>query len=79
MRNNKSCKEVDNSRQFQNRWVDGATYFSDEESAFAAWSGIDLMIDIHVNGWTQAIMDSTLRDQMQKTMFCSRSNAVGKF
>jgi hypothetical protein len=29
------------------------------------------MVDIHTNGWTKKILDTKLRDLMQKTMFCT--------
>ncbi|OAK94179.1 hypothetical protein IQ06DRAFT_202263, partial [Phaeosphaeriaceae sp. SRC1lsM3a] len=77
MRNNKNCKEVEGSRQFENRWGDEAKYFSDEELEFAAWNAVDMMVDVHTNGWTSTIMDQNLRDQVQKTMFCTFEDRFG--
>jgi hypothetical protein len=31
----------------------------------------DTMIEIHTHGWTKKILEPTLRDQIQKTMFCT--------
>ncbi|KAH7406581.1 hypothetical protein DE146DRAFT_647874 [Phaeosphaeria sp. MPI-PUGE-AT-0046c] len=77
MRNNQDCKEVEGSRQFKNRWGDEATYFSDDEVEYAAWKAIDMMVDVHTNGWTSTIMDQNLRDQVQKTMFCTFEDRCG--
>lgn len=77
MRKNKNCKEVEGSRQFENRWGDEAKYFSDEELEFAAWNAVDMMVDVHTNGWTSTIMDQNLRDQVQKTMFCTFEDRFG--
>lgn len=77
MRNNKGCKEVEGSRQFVNRWGENAKYFCDEELEIAAWSAVDMMVDVHTDGWTSTIMDSNLRDQLQKTMFCTFGDRFG--
>lgn len=29
------------------------------------------MVEVHTHGWKQKILDTNLRDQVQKTMFCT--------
>jgi len=71
LRNNQDCKEVATRPVFQNRWADDATYYNKEELEVAAWAILDCMIKIHTVGWTKQLLDQKLRDQVQKTMFCT--------
>ncbi|KAL5117141.1 hypothetical protein ACEQ8H_004966 [Pleosporales sp. CAS-2024a] len=80
-RNNKGCKEVATSKMFLNRWADNAAYYAAEELEHAAWDIVDAMVHIHTIGWTKKLRDQKLRDQVQKTMFCTfreRFNALVK-
>lgn len=80
-RNNQGCKEVATRQMFQNKWGDGATHYSKEELEVAAWAVVDCTINIHTVGWTKQLLDQKLRDQVQKTMFCTfgeRFNALIK-
>jgi hypothetical protein len=81
MRNNQGCKEVSTAKMFLNRWASDATHYSMEEFESIAWNVVDAMVDIHTKGWTKKLLDQKLRDQVQKTMFCTfaeRSDALIK-
>jgi hypothetical protein len=81
MRNNQGCKEVSTAKMFLNRWASDATHYSMEEFESIAWDVVDAMVDIHTKGWTKKLLDQKLRDQVQKTMFCTfaeRSDALIK-
>lgn len=71
MRNNKGCKEVATAKMFLNRWADDATHYAMEEFESIAWDIVDAMVGIHTKGWTKKLLDQKLRDQVQKTMFCT--------
>jgi hypothetical protein len=71
IRNNKGCKEVATSKMFLNRWGDDADHYTMEELENAAWDVVDTMVNIHIIGWTKKLLDQKLRDQVQKTMFCT--------
>ncbi|KAH5125479.1 hypothetical protein HBI68_093450 [Parastagonospora nodorum] len=70
-RNNEGCKEVSTRPVFRNRWGADATHYTKEELENAAWDIIDAMIHIHTVGWTKKLLDQKLRDQVQKTMYCT--------
>ncbi|KAF1846363.1 uncharacterized protein K460DRAFT_284401 [Cucurbitaria berberidis CBS 394.84] len=68
IRNNHECREKDDSKIFQNRWADSATYYTVPEMKAVAQEVMTTMIDVHRNGWTKSIYDKEQRDLLQKTM-----------
>ncbi|KAH8723862.1 hypothetical protein GQ44DRAFT_619589 [Phaeosphaeriaceae sp. PMI808] len=71
LRNNKHCKEVATTKEFLNRWGADSAHFSDAELEDCAWDIVDACVDTHTHGWTKKILDVSLRESFQKTMFCT--------
>ncbi|KAH7347092.1 hypothetical protein BKA66DRAFT_371373, partial [Pyrenochaeta sp. MPI-SDFR-AT-0127] len=77
--NNQDVRENTTTKQFRNRWADGATYYKPREIRAVAHELLDIMISVHCNGWTKHIYDKDQRALIQKTMnfsFQERFDAV---
>jgi hypothetical protein len=69
MRSNQGFAEVSATKISLNRCASESTHYTWEDFESIAWNVVDVMVDIHTNGWTKKLFDQRLRDQVQETMF----------
>ncbi|KAL1798471.1 hypothetical protein ACET3X_002508 [Alternaria dauci] len=69
MQNRENCREKTTTGQYRNRWMEGSTYYSEDQFKAAARDLVLAMIEIHKNGWTKTIYDKGERENCQVTMF----------